>query len=298
MAKRPPKKEYEGSAYIGVVGPDGEHGPCRDSIESIARRPGDSPLVFMRATKGFEARQRHINKFIDETHHSFILLLDHDQTFQKNTLEKLRSHKLPYVSGFYMRRNLQVLAPVWYRPSRGKWPMEPWVGKVERGKLHPLGASGWGCMLVHRDVIMGVRALLKGEWEVLEDDMDIWPYDLERIMSALHGLDELLNTDNLHSIAVRAFVDVLKEEIRPLRCDREIVGSDIRFPFYALAAGYQLMGDPDVSCGHIVQHPLSLTDYESINADMLEDAHKKQKRFINKERRKIAAQVLEVAGDT
>ena len=296
MAKRPPKKEYKGSAYIGVVGPDGEHGPCRDSIESIARRPGDSPPVFMRATKGYEARQKHLNNFI-ETKYDFILLLDQDQTFPTDTLDKLRSHKLPYVSGFYMRRNLQILAPVWYRPSRGKWPMEPWVGPIERGKLHPLGASGWGCMLMHRDVIMGVRALLKGEWEVLEDDMDVWPYDLKRIMSALHGLDELLNTENLHTIAVRAFVDVLKNEIRPLRADRDQVGSDIRFPFYALKAGFQLYGDPDVSCGHIVQHALSLADYELISAEMFDEARKNQRRFINKERRKMRAQQQEVTGE-
>jgi len=152
-------------------------------------------------------------------------------------------------------------------------------------------------MLMHRDVIMGVRALLKGEWEVLEDDMDVWPYDLKRIMSALHGLDELLNTDNLNSIAVRAFVDVLKNEIRPLRADRDQVGSDIRFPFYALKAGFQLYGDPDVSCGHIVQHALSLADYELISAEMFDEARKNQRRFINKERRKMRAQQQEVTGE-
>jgi len=302
MAKKRPTKEYTGSAYIGVVGPDGEHGPCRDSIELIARRPGDSPPVFMRATKGYEARQRHLNNFIDLTKHEFALLLDQDQTFPNDTLERLRSHKLPYVSGFYMRRNPQVLAPVWYRPSRGKWPMEPWVGTIEGGKLHPLGASGWGCMLVHRDVIMGVRALLKGEWEVLEDDMDIWPYDLKRIMSALRGLEEYLEDckekhRKAHLVPVRAFLEELKEEIRPLRCDRDIIGSDIRFPFFALQAGYQLYGDPDVQCGHIVNHPLGIGDYRSVSEEKLVEARRNQRKHINIERGKIEVQQQEVYGE-
>ena len=211
-------KEYTGSAYIGIVGSDGEFGPCRDSIESIARRPGDSPLHFMRATKGYEARQRHINNFI-EGKHDFILLLDQDQTFPPDTLERLRGHKLPYVSGFYMRRNLRTIAPVWYRPSRGKWPMEPWVGTVKGGQLHPLGASGWGCILVHRDVIMGVRELLKGEWEVLEDDMDIYPYDLKRLLDAINGLDELRSFNIIQK--KRSLMGYLESTQMALKCAGE-----------------------------------------------------------------------------
>lgn len=296
MAKKPPKKEYTGSVYIGVVGPEGENGAARDSINAIARRSVDSPISFLRATKGYEARQQHINTFLN-THHDFILFLDSDQTFPVETLELLRRHKLPYVSGFYMRRNIQILLPVWYRPSRGKWPMEPWVGTVERGKLHPLGASGWGCILAHRDVIMGVRALLKGEWEVLEDDMDIWPYDLARIMVAINGLDKLVSTDNLHPVAVRAFVEELKEEIRPLRADREMVGSDIRFPYFAMHAGYQLYGDPDVACGHMANYPISITDYEVLSEEKLIAANKEQRKFVRSERRRIEGQRKELLNE-
>jgi len=290
------QKEYTGSAYLCVVGPDGEHGPSRDSIEKIARRPGDSPLAFIRATKGYEARQAHINNFIEKTQYEFILMLDHDQVFPMDTLERLRSHKLPYISGLYLRRNPELMAPVWYRPFGGKWPMEPWVGIPERGKLHPLGASGWGCMLMHRDVVVGVRALLKGEEEVLEDDMDIWPYDIARIMDAINGLDNLLETKNLHPVAIKAFVEVLKEEIRPLRCDREIVGSDIRFPFYAKAAGFQLMGDPEVRCGHVINYPLSPNDYDILDPDKLVEARMKQRKFVNVERRRILGQKRKVIG--
>lgn len=294
MASKPPTTKYQGSVYIGIVGPDGEYGSCRDSIEGIARRPEDSPLMFLRATKGYEARQTHINNFL-EMHHDFILMLDQDQVFPPDTLERLRAHGLPYVSGFYMRRNYEALGPVWYRPFTGRWPMMPWVGPVERGKLHELGASGWGCILMHRNVVLGVRALLRGEWEVLEDDMDVWPYNLVRIMDAIRGLEAI--ADKPHPVAVKAFVDVLKEEIRPLRCDRDIVGSDIRFPFFAKQAGFTLYGDPDVSCGHMVDYPLSINDYNAFTAEQLQNLNKRQTKFVNQLRRQIDRQKAEVLGE-
>lgn len=294
-ARKEQKKTYVGSAYIGIVGSDGEYGPCRDSIENIARRGGDSPLHYLRATKGYEARQWHINNFLDSKH-DFVFLMDSDMVFPRDALERLRSHGLPYVSGFYMRRNYESLAPVWYRPfsKSSSFPMEPWVGEIERGKLHKIGASGWGCILLHRDVVLGVRALLRGEWEVLEDDMDVWPYDLQRIYAAINGLQRLIDTGITHTVPRQAYLNVLKEEIRPLRTDREIVGSDIRFPFFALHAGYQLMGDPDVVCGHMVNYPLSLSDYNAVPRERLIGVKKGQRREVNKQRQRLESQKEQV----
>lgn len=280
---------YTGSVYIGIVGPDGEYGECRDSIEKMQRRASDSPLQYVRATKGYEARQYHVNRFLDSKH-DFLFLLDSDMVFPLDALERLRAHGLPYVSGFYMRRNAQNLAPVWYRPFTGSFPLEPWVGAVPQGKLHKIGASGWGCLLAHRDVILGVRGLLKGEQEVLEDDMDIWPYDLQRIYRALNGLQKLLDEGITHNIPRQAYLDVLKEEIRPLRADRENIGSDIRFPFFALQAGFQLYGDPDVVCGHMVNYPLTLADYNAVPTERVEQVQKGQRRATLNARKRLQAQ--------
>ena len=74
-------KQYTGSAYICVVGPEAEIGECRDSIEAIARQGGDARPAFVRATKGFEARQLHLDRWLDETSHPFLLLLDHDMVY-------------------------------------------------------------------------------------------------------------------------------------------------------------------------------------------------------------------------
>ena len=153
-------EKYTGTCYIGVVGPESENGVCRDSIHNIGRRNGDEGPYFIRATKGYEARQEHVKQFLSSSH-SFILFLDHDQIFPSDTLERLRSHGLPYVSGYYMRRRHNPIAPVWFKYGpNGVWPMEPMTEDPPREKLIKLGASGWGCVLVHRDVITAVRDIL------------------------------------------------------------------------------------------------------------------------------------------
>ena len=257
-------KEYTGSVYIGVTGGDLEYGSAVDSIYRLQIRPGDGAPEMHRFTKGYEARQAHINKFLD-SRHAFVLLLDQDMIYPADTIERLRRHKLPYVSGLYMRRRVAPIMPVWYEPWNGSWPFVPWHKPIEHGRLHKIGASGWGCVLIHREVILSVRQYLKGENEVLEDAMTIYPYNLPRIMSALAGLRFLLaerpNDLTLYP-ALEAHVRALQEEIRPNRADKnDIIGSDIRFPFYALQAGYQLIGDPDVNPGHIVDYPVQASDY-------------------------------------
>ena len=84
------------TTYIGVAGAETDYGPCRDSIELIERGPNDS-LWYGRGTKGYEVRQRHINRFI-ESDHTWLLLLDADMVFAPDTLGRLRSHCLLYTS--------------------------------------------------------------------------------------------------------------------------------------------------------------------------------------------------------
>ena len=149
-----------------------------------------------------------------------------------------------------MRRQFapHPLGTVWFYPWDGTWPMRPWIGMPEGGRLHEIGASGWGCMLIHREVVEKMRVFLKGELEVFEDPMDIYPYDLTKIFQAIGGLRQLSDNPpkkiNLLP-ALREHTRTLEEEIRPLKVTKDRVGSDIRFPFYARELGYQLMGDPE-----------------------------------------------------
>lgn len=219
------KKKYTGSVYTGVVGPDTIPVQAMISIMNLKRRDGDAAPKFQIATKGYEARQKCINEFM-ESEHDFILLLDHDMIFDADTLERLRSHELPYVSGLYMRRRFAPMFSVWFEPFDGQWPLMPFTDDPARDTLHELGASGWGCILMHRDMIEAVRPFLGGEQEVIEDDMDTWP-----------ATGELL------------------------RGTKDVIGSDIRYPIFAKQAGFTLWGDPDVRPKHIVQYPLSPDDY-------------------------------------
>lgn len=257
------KKTYEGTCYIGVAASESIPVKAMTSIISMTRQEGDNPPQFVSATKGYVGRQMLINKFM-ESEHDFILLLDHDMIFEDDTLERLRSHKLPYVSGYYMRRQFAPMYSVWFEPYDGKWPLMPFLQEPRKGRLYPLGGSGWGCVLLHRDVITATRKkVLKGEWDVIEDDMDVWPYDLEAVKRG-------------------------DEEIRPLRgVKSDIVGSDIRYPFYAKAAGFQLMGDPEVRPKHILNYPLSPDDYSGQTIGSIADLREQANEQIGQQRENI-----------
>lgn len=240
-------KQYKGTCYIGVVGGEIEYGPCRDSIANINKQPGDEGPFFIRATKGYEARQQHLNKWYDQSEHAFMLLLDHDTIFEPDCLDRLRHHQIPYLSGNYMRRRYNPVLPVWYDNGKpGVMPMRPMTRVPPDNALIPLGASGWGCILMHRDVVTATRPILKGEPEIIEDDMDVYPYDLQAILDG-------------------------REKLIPLRSVKDAVGSDIRFPFFAKLAGFQLYGDTGCKCYHVTSYPLSPDDYASQSGAAIRD---------------------------
>lgn len=251
--------------YIGVVGSELENGECRDSIQKIIIRDGDIPPVFIRATKGFEARQQHFNNWLEKTDCELMLLLDSDMVFTPDTLEKLRSRNLPYLSGTYLRRTYAPTSPVWFEKMEGvNFPYKPYTKKIEPNQLIEIGASGWGCILIHRDVALAVKDLLKGEDLVIEDDMDIYPYNLQRVMSALYVLGNVSKKKGVPATALTEYVDILLEEIRPLRGKKDNVGSDIRFPFFAKLAGYSLYLDTNVQCGHMLNYNLMPSDFNNM----------------------------------
>lgn len=265
---------YTGSVYIGVVGSETDYGTCRDSIHNITRRAGDGLPVFIRATKGFEGRQMHVDRFL-ESDHDFILFLDSDMVFEPDTLERLRGHGRPYVSGIYMRRRFAPIVPIWFEYS-DTFPYPPYVDIPEKGRLHKIGASGWGCVLVHRKVFEAVKPLLKGEDFIIEDDMDIWPYDLQTVFTALNAGD----------------IETLRKELRPLRAVKDNVGSDLRFPFFANQAGFPLYGDPDVSPGHALIYPLTMDDYANTPASIRQEVSEGMTPLFLEEQNKLSNAIM------
>jgi hypothetical protein len=278
------QKKYTGSVYIGVVGSENENGECRDSIEAIQRKPKDTEPKYIRATKGYEARQLHLNNWYENTKHPFMLLLDHDMRFPPFTLARLRSHGLPLVSGLYMRRRYAPIAPVWFEYGEaGVMPMTPFLTVPAANQLYRIGASGWGCVLIHRDVVTATRKLLKGEPEIIEDDMDLYPYDLAKLLKAMNTLSK----ETLTIEEVRKALGVIRGEIRPLRGLKDTVGSDIRFPFFARLAGFDMIGDSGVVCDHMLNYPLSPNDYGKQPAEAVWQVANEIQGDVMKERQRI-----------
>ncbi len=225
-----------GSVYIGAVGAEMQPVAAVASAMAIRRRPGDGVPVILTPTKGYEGREQHVSDFLHSTH-DFLLLLDLDMLHPPDLLERLRAHGEAFVSGLYMKRAYAPVQHVWFEDDPDfHWPMRPMTRMPPTGALVKLGAAGWGCALIHRGVFEGVAPLLKGEPFIVEDDMDVWPYDLEAVLRGA-------------------------EALRPLRGMKDAVGSDIRFCFFARVAGFTLWGDPDARSGHYISYPLSPGDF-------------------------------------
>lgn len=226
-----------GSVYTGAVGAELQPVSAITGVTGMQRRPGDSGPTILTATKGYQGRQTLIENFL-KSEHDFILLLDLDMQHPPDLLERLRSHGRAMVSGLYMKRTYAPVQHIWFEDDPDfNWPMQPMTTMPAPGRLVKLGATGWGAVLIHRTVFEGVAPLLKGEPFVIEDDMDVWPYDLAEVMRGAARL-------------------------RPLRADQTgVVGSDIRFGFFVRQAGFTIWGDPDARSGHYIQYPVVPDDF-------------------------------------
>jgi hypothetical protein len=230
-----------GSVYIGAVGAESQPVAAVVGVLNIKRRPGDGYPVILTPTKGYEGRQKLIEDFLASSH-DFILLLDLDMQHPADLLECLRSHGVPMVSGLYMKRTYAPVQHIWFEDDPGfNWPVKPMTHAPTTGGLVRLGATGWGSVLIHRSVFEGVAPLLKGEPFVIEDDMDVWPYDLAAVLRG-------------------------EEHLRPLRGTKaDVVGSDVRFCFFARQAGFAVWGDPEARSGHYISYPVTPGDFVALD---------------------------------
>jgi hypothetical protein len=233
----------DGTVYIAEAGSELALKQSMMSIMEIARRPGDSLPQFGAGTKGVEVREGHIADFL-ASDHDFILMLDGDMQFPPDILERLRSHGLPFVSGYYTRRMADEVNHIWYEDDPlFRWPLVPFRGDVKPGHLYRLGGTGFGILLIHRSVFEAVRKLIKYESFCLQHDMAVWPYDLEEVQAG-------------------------REQLRRLRGQHAgDVGADLRFCFYARQAGFTLWGDPLAACGHYVNYAMGIQDWRGTSAE-------------------------------
>jgi hypothetical protein len=92
---------------------------------------------------------------------------------------------------------------------------------------------------------------------------------------------------------MEAHTKTLRQEIRPLRGTNDPVGSDIRFPFFAKAAGFDLWLDPSVVAAHILFYPLKLDDYmgppDTYRDRFKKETHKRAREARRGWRQRLAA---------
>jgi hypothetical protein len=245
------KEEFlTGTVYLGGVGSPIQPVEATLTQVNIIRREGDQPPPFLFPTKGYEGRQYHVQQFL-ASDHDFLFMFDLDMRFPPDVLERLRRHGRALVTARYIRRSVQPMMPIWFahqdKPAEEwLWPLRPWTDKGNRhkGALVKLGATGFGAVLIHRTVFEAMEPLLKGEQFIIEDDMDVWPYELTDVLAG-------------------------KEQLRPLRGVKEnCIGSDLRFCFFAWAAGFQLWGDPELECDHYINYPLSCGDFDKMSENV------------------------------
>lgn len=123
---------------------------------AIRREPGDI-LDVMSATTGDMARETLTQRFL-ATDCEWIFYADADMIFPPDILDRLLAHNVDMVTGLYFRRDVPVL-PIAYGASE-HWPLCPLFEYPEKG-LIPVGAGGFGCLLVHRRVFDKMREVLR-----------------------------------------------------------------------------------------------------------------------------------------
>jgi hypothetical protein len=83
----------------------------------------------------------------------YLFSVDHDITFPRDTLKKLLEHDQDLVSGVY-RQRLEPQQLEVYEPFGGRMSAEDLFAK--NWKLVGIGGCGFGCVLVKKEVFVGV----------------------------------------------------------------------------------------------------------------------------------------------
>jgi len=146
------------SVFIGIATAVITNMEAYTSIVNI-RRSNEDQIMLRHSSRGDISRQQLTEQFL-QSKHDYILYLDGDMQFPPDTLERLLSHKKQAISGLYFRRQLNPCFPIAYENDPDfNWPMLPLIDFPDEG-LIKVGATGWGCFLVHRSVFEAVKPLI------------------------------------------------------------------------------------------------------------------------------------------
>lgn len=131
------------------------------SFRDMTIRDGDILIEPEEFTRGDITRMSLCDHFLENREYDAILLLDLDMVHPKNLLEGLREHDVDMVTAHYWKRKTPMESII---GTGDKWPYLPLKEPFPTSGLMEVSTTGFGAVLIKREVIQGVSGLIpKGE---------------------------------------------------------------------------------------------------------------------------------------
>jgi hypothetical protein len=143
--------------FIAAVSSEKQYAKTLDSFYEMDIREDDE-RGFLFGRPGFIARMDLCDAFLKDKTKDAVLLVDVDMKLPKDGLEILRAHDLDMVTGHYFRRHTSPLMSVCQVVEEKN--QIPLVDVPDRG-LHEIAATGFGFVLIKREVIEAVAKIDK-----------------------------------------------------------------------------------------------------------------------------------------
>ena len=209
--------------YVAGVSGEKQYLKSLNSFYELRVRPSDSKNLPQKVMRGDVARMTFCDSFL-ESDKDALLLLDCDMVHPPDLLERLREWDKDMVTAHYWKRTTPMESVCSVSPD-GTWPYLPLdVRNLPLEGLVEIDSSGFGAVLIKREVIQGVRSGLGEEGH---------PF-------ALGNAPEMSNGENVH------------------------FGSDMRFFHRTRELGYKLWLDCGLESLHASTFWLSRELYERL----------------------------------
>ena len=144
--------------FVGAVSSEKQFAKGVFSFTDLVVRDGDTKAIKM-GTRGDMARMTMGEKFLAGTWDA-ILLLDLDMIHPPDLLERLRAHEVDMVTAHYFRRHVEPMrSVVSLITDDDTWPYPTLIDIPDDG-LHEIACTGFGCVLIKREVVEAVMRLL------------------------------------------------------------------------------------------------------------------------------------------
>lgn len=144
--------------FVAAVTSESQQVKAMMAFQSMLLRDEDKKIIKF-GSRGDLARMYLGDKFL-ESDYDAILLIDLDMIHPPDLLERLRAHDVDMVSAHYFRRHINPMrSVVSLITDDNTWPYPPLINIPDDG-LHEIACTGFGCVLIKREVVEAVMSML------------------------------------------------------------------------------------------------------------------------------------------